>query len=257
MYSDYIILIDDTGQPYIAHHGIKGQKWGIRRYQNEDGSLTPAGVKRYGEHGADYLKAKSDYKVAKRHASRMNALGSAADFGISALGHPIVGSVAKTAITYKSARAKQDAKDELTRKKHDMLYETGKRKKLDGPYQTTGDDEVKYGYRGAKRIAKRQNKGLSREQAERPEKIIKGVKTAARIGYNIYKNRYNIQNNVNMAKTSVKNLKTGVNNLRDSLAKGRVVDDAGNTIARFSKSFLVKDIPLGDSEPVTSLVPKK
>lgn len=29
------------------HHGIKGQKWGIRRYQNADGSLTPEGQKRY------------------------------------------------------------------------------------------------------------------------------------------------------------------------------------------------------------------
>jgi hypothetical protein len=32
---------------YLQHHGIKGQKWGVRRYQNEDGSLTPAGKKRY------------------------------------------------------------------------------------------------------------------------------------------------------------------------------------------------------------------
>ena len=31
----------------ITHHGIKGQKWGIRRYQNEDGTLTELGMKRY------------------------------------------------------------------------------------------------------------------------------------------------------------------------------------------------------------------
>ena len=32
---------------YLAHHGILGQKWGVRRYQNPDGSLTAAGKKRY------------------------------------------------------------------------------------------------------------------------------------------------------------------------------------------------------------------
>ena len=33
---------------YLAHYGTKGQKWGVRRYQNEDGSLTEEGKKRYG-----------------------------------------------------------------------------------------------------------------------------------------------------------------------------------------------------------------
>lgn len=37
----------------LYHHGIKGQKWGIRRYRNLDGTLTPAGKKRY---------AKQEYK---------------------------------------------------------------------------------------------------------------------------------------------------------------------------------------------------
>lgn len=32
---------------YLAHHGVKGQKWGIRRYQNEDGTLTSEGRRRY------------------------------------------------------------------------------------------------------------------------------------------------------------------------------------------------------------------
>lgn len=34
-------------EEFLAHHGILGQKWGIRRYQNPDGSLTEAGRKRY------------------------------------------------------------------------------------------------------------------------------------------------------------------------------------------------------------------
>ncbi len=40
-----------AGMPYsatLSHHGILGQKWGIRRYQNLDGTLTPAGKERYG-----------------------------------------------------------------------------------------------------------------------------------------------------------------------------------------------------------------
>lgn len=37
---------------YLAHYGIKGQKWGIRRYQNEDGSLTEEGLRRYSNYSS-------------------------------------------------------------------------------------------------------------------------------------------------------------------------------------------------------------
>ena len=50
---------------YLAHHGILGQKWGVRRYQNFDGSYTKKGLERYGKSRAKYEESKKAYKSAK------------------------------------------------------------------------------------------------------------------------------------------------------------------------------------------------
>lgn len=43
----YAGMMNATGGSELRHHGILGQKWGVRRFQNADGSLTPDGRKRY------------------------------------------------------------------------------------------------------------------------------------------------------------------------------------------------------------------
>lgn len=52
----------------LYHHGVKGMKWGRRRYQNADGSLTPSGRSRYSraelEKSAGMFKASNGMKVA-------------------------------------------------------------------------------------------------------------------------------------------------------------------------------------------------
>lgn len=49
--TNYILTSDGSfiSDEELYHYGIKGQKWGVRRYQNDDGSLTPSGKKRYSD----------------------------------------------------------------------------------------------------------------------------------------------------------------------------------------------------------------
>ncbi len=61
----------------LSHHGILGQKWGVRRFQNEDGSLTAAGRDRYAKKDDRWIKRNADkieekaYKKSKREMQKV------------------------------------------------------------------------------------------------------------------------------------------------------------------------------------------
>lgn len=99
----------------LYHHGIKGQKWGVRRYQNPDGTWTTAGKERYGDDSSDNSKSsetgKSKSGTAKKVATGV-AVTAAAVAGVALTaylvkkyGNKDVASVADMASTGKDAFA--------------------------------------------------------------------------------------------------------------------------------------------------------
>lgn len=72
--SNYVLVLPDE----LYHHGIKGQKWGVRRFQYADGSLTKAGWARYGygtktSQKANYKIDKDFKKYHEAHKKRVDA----------------------------------------------------------------------------------------------------------------------------------------------------------------------------------------
>lgn len=68
--------IDDDSNS-LAHYGIKGMKWGVRRYQNKDGSYTSAGKNRRKTYSSDYedtreLRKKSYKELSNEDLRKLN-----------------------------------------------------------------------------------------------------------------------------------------------------------------------------------------
>ena len=117
----------------LYHHGIKGMRWGIRRFQNPDGSLTKAGIRRYGDK-SPYEVTTSDgdtFRVSKGSKNNYNTRSS---------------KVTKTWGQHNKEvdDAKANKQSDKPKSKH--------RQNLEAKYRAMGYDEKHAAERAAKRI---------------------------------------------------------------------------------------------------------
>ena len=80
----YAIFYCIASSSDLQHHGILGMKWGIRRYQNQDGTLTAAGKKRYSS--MESIKTKSGETLTLAKTKGYKAFPDDTDFDIYARG---------------------------------------------------------------------------------------------------------------------------------------------------------------------------
>lgn len=108
----------------LYHHGIRGQKWGVRRYQNADRSLTPAGKARYSKNG----ESQSGFREISPETKKKLKIAAAAVAGLT-----LVGASAYLGYKYgmKVPKTSKKPKIDLSKKTDEELGKMIKRMKLE------------------------------------------------------------------------------------------------------------------------------
>ena len=125
----------------LRHHGIKGQKWGIRRYQNPDGTLTEEGQRRYAKGGGTPEEwARQDKKVRQKRVITAAAIG--------------VGSVAAAAAISKVIRANSSDKKSVTEMSTEDIKKEIERMKTQKEYKALKAETERKGTAMAEEVLK-------------------------------------------------------------------------------------------------------
>lgn len=113
----------------LCHYGVLGMRWGHRRYQNEDGSLTNAGKKRYDKMSPDKLN-----KILKKEVRKIRSKsGERTGWSNKFIWNNTIGENSKQAITSYIKKMKQiDDKYNNKVQKLDKLYRNKKISYVDG-----------------------------------------------------------------------------------------------------------------------------
>lgn len=158
----------------LYHHGIKGQKWGVRRYQNEDGSLTAAGQKRYGVDKLDSSSRKSYSNEKKRNKAarkELRKLYRKIDRRTAADEYNADYEKNKRAIDRQQSRDEQYTQDLITRKTQEA-----EQRRFDETFGETRNTDEKWWLSDEEKAIEKS----AAEQAERQRAEIEAYKNSVR-----------------------------------------------------------------------------
>ena len=234
---DEKILVHSANSPDVYHWGIHGQQWGKRRYQNEDGSLTPLGRVHY---GVGQAREASKIKMREMKAETRNAV-------------KLAKAQAKTAKAVAKAEAKKleaEAKAYRDRKEADKMVELERikndRERIKN--EREADKDVNKIEQAKVKNENEINKGLaesSRIQAENENKtntalkVVGGVLAAAGIGYLLYRaakgSSVTSEANVNVGENVIKKVSDKpVSEVANNTTS--VTTKVNNTVAKVSQA---------------------
>ena len=126
---------------YLEHHGIRGMKWGVRRFQNKDGSYTSAGKSRYGVGSKEAISAyRSSYDKASSMGDKADEKWRETQAARKQIGRTAIGR------TIASARNKTEAA-----KKYNKLYDEWSNMQ-DAADEQWRDSDAKYKMTGRNRL---------------------------------------------------------------------------------------------------------
>lgn len=135
---------------YLQHHGVKGMKWGVRRYQNKDGSLTPAGKRRLKRYESRLNEVNDRILKDRALARQVRKDDPAAPMELRALSERVGGQIQSGKRIVQKMQAEGLISDKKTFHQYNAEYETKKindcRKYVSQKYgiKDVTDDDVSY-----------------------------------------------------------------------------------------------------------------
>ena len=176
----------------LYHHGIKGQKWGVRNYQNEDGTLTEEGKERYLDPKTgkiDYNKMLADRETTAKQQAQEQSDKEAKAHKRKLIGAAIVAGVAGMAIYHHIKKKKEAAGVSAEQTEKDAFLK--RLKDLDTQNGThVAEDYLKgkAGKTAAKKAAKKATKNVAKETTKNVAKeVVKAEVVDPKVGYDVFK----------------------------------------------------------------------